>query len=29
MKGQHEFHSAEKHSIHVISDLLHKFGRWY
>ncbi|EJM76181.1 MULTISPECIES: DUF1127 domain-containing protein [Pseudomonas] len=29
MKGQHEFHGAEKHSIHLISDLLHKFGRWY
>ena len=29
MKGQHEFHGSEKHSIHVISDLLHKVGRWY
>ena len=29
MKGQHEFHGAEKHSIHVISDLLHKVSRWY
>ena len=29
MKGQHEFHSAEKHSIHLISDLLHKVSRWY
>ncbi|MDF9774392.1 DUF1127 domain-containing protein [Pseudomonas baetica] len=29
MKGQHVFHGAEKHSIHVISDLLHKVSRWY
>lgn len=29
MKGQHEFQGSEKHSIHVISDLLHKVGRWY
>jgi uncharacterized protein YjiS (DUF1127 family) len=29
MKGQHGFISAEKHSIHVVSDLLHKFSRWY
>ncbi|KAB0499654.1 DUF1127 domain-containing protein [Pseudomonas vancouverensis] len=29
MKGQHEFQGAEKHSVHMISDLLHKVGRWY
>ncbi|AWY40460.1 DUF1127 domain-containing protein [Pseudomonas putida] len=29
MKGQHEFHAAEKHSVHLISDLLHKVSRWY
>jgi uncharacterized protein YjiS (DUF1127 family) len=29
MKGQHEHQSVEKHSIHVVSDLLHKFSRWY
>jgi uncharacterized protein YjiS (DUF1127 family) len=29
MKGQHEYPAAEKHSIHLVSDLLHKFSRWY
>ncbi|MEJ5057581.1 MULTISPECIES: DUF1127 domain-containing protein [unclassified Pseudomonas] len=29
MKGQHEFHGAEHHSVHLISDLLHKISRWY
>jgi uncharacterized protein YjiS (DUF1127 family) len=29
MKGQHDFQNAEKHSVHLISDLLHKFSRWY
>jgi uncharacterized protein YjiS (DUF1127 family) len=29
MKGQKGFVDAEKHSIHLISDLLHKFNRWY
>ncbi len=29
MKGHHEIHGTEKHSVHLISDLLHKFSRWY
>ena len=29
MKGQHEYPEVEKRSIHVVSDLLHKFSRWY
>jgi uncharacterized protein YjiS (DUF1127 family) len=29
MKGQHEHVTAEKFSIHAVSDLLHKFSRWY
>jgi uncharacterized protein YjiS (DUF1127 family) len=29
MKGQHEYPVVEKHSIHLVSDLLHKFSRWY
>ena len=29
MKGQHEYPAVEKHSIHLVSDLLHKFSRWY
>jgi len=28
MKGQHEIHGTEKHSVHLISDLLHKFSSW-
>jgi uncharacterized protein YjiS (DUF1127 family) len=29
MKGQHEFQGTEHHSVHLISDLLHKISRWY
>ena len=29
MKGQHEYSAVEKHSIHLVFDLLHKFSRWY
>jgi len=29
MKGQNEVVTAEKNSIHVVSDLLHKLTRWY
>jgi uncharacterized protein YjiS (DUF1127 family) len=29
MKGQHEYPVLEKHSVHLVSDLLHKFSRWY
>jgi uncharacterized protein YjiS (DUF1127 family) len=29
MKGQTEIQGAEKHSVHLISDLLHKVSRWY
>ncbi len=29
MKGQHEQVMAEKFSTHMVSDLLHKFSRWY
>lgn len=29
MKGQIEHPVAEKHSVHLVSDLLHKFSRWY
>jgi uncharacterized protein YjiS (DUF1127 family) len=29
MKGQHQHQAVEKHSIHLVSDLLHKFSRWY
>ncbi|MGH8388616.1 MAG: DUF1127 domain-containing protein [Pseudomonas sp.] len=29
MKGQHEFQAAQNHSVHLISDLLHKVSRWY
>ena len=28
MKGQHEYPVLEKHSVHLVSDLLHKFCRW-
>jgi len=29
MKGQKGYADVEKHSIHVVSDLLHKISRWY
>lgn len=29
MKGQQDVSAVEKHSIHVVSDLLHKLTRWY
>ncbi|WP_433736385.1 DUF1127 domain-containing protein [Pseudomonas putida] len=29
MKGQHEHPAVEAHSHHLVSDLLHKFSRWY
>ncbi|MNF98717.1 hypothetical protein D3C84_815880 [compost metagenome] len=29
MKGQKGYVEVEKHSIHVVSDLLHKISRWY
>ncbi|MCU0071604.1 DUF1127 domain-containing protein [Pseudomonas koreensis] len=29
MKGQKEYVTEAGHSIHVVSDLLHKFTRWY
>ncbi|HEF4761650.1 TPA: DUF1127 domain-containing protein [Pseudomonas putida] len=29
MKGQHEHQAVETHSHHLVSDLLHKFSRWY
>ena len=29
MKGQKGYVDVEKHSVHLISDLLHKFNRWY
>ncbi|KHA72058.1 MULTISPECIES: DUF1127 domain-containing protein [Pseudomonas] len=29
MKGQKVYVSDEKFSVHLVSDLLHKFSRWY
>ncbi|AXI62671.1 hypothetical protein DLD99_20060 [Pseudomonas kribbensis] len=29
MKGQREYAGEEKFSGHIVSDLLHKFSRWY
>ncbi|MGJ7515757.1 DUF1127 domain-containing protein [Pseudomonas baetica] len=29
MKGQHEHQAVEPHTHHLVSDLLHKFSRWY
>lgn len=29
MKGQKGFITVEKHSIHLVTDLLHKINRWY
>jgi uncharacterized protein YjiS (DUF1127 family) len=29
MKGHDEYVGEGKHSIHVVSDLLHRFSRWY
>ncbi|MGG7648418.1 DUF1127 domain-containing protein [Pseudomonas sp. ES4] len=29
MKGQKGYVGVEKNSVHLISDLLHKFNRWY
>ncbi|MEB0048477.1 MULTISPECIES: DUF1127 domain-containing protein [unclassified Pseudomonas] len=29
MKGQNQPATEDRFSIHAVSDLLHKFGRWY
>lgn len=29
MKGQQDVSAVEQHSIHVVSNLLHKLSRWY